>query len=198
MVTVVPSTVTELQKVSCGRPEALGDHRRHHGHARVGRLAAEDDQVGVAALDRRGQRQGGGHGVRAVQAVVDDVHAGVGAHRQRLADGVGGLGRTHGQDDHLAAVRLDQPQGLLDRVLVDLIHHGVHRAAVQRVVGGAERLLRPAVRDLLHTDNDLHGRVVDLSHRPEHPRGAPVASSFDPLGESAARRHILPAGNKCC
>ena len=63
--------------------------------------------------------------------------------------------REHGD---LAALRLFDLQRLFDGVLVELVHDAVDALAVDGLVVGAELLLGPRVGDLLHADDDVHGR----------------------------------------
>ena len=69
-----------------------------------------------------------------MQRLVSDVDRLVRAHRERLADRVGGPVRADGHHGDLAALRLLDQQSLLDGALVDLVEHGVGRLTVQRVV----------------------------------------------------------------
>jgi hypothetical protein len=84
------------------------------------------------------------------------VYGLVRAHRQRLADRLGRPLRAHRQDGDLAAVGLLEPERLLHRVLVDLVHHRVDRLAVQRVVRLGQPALRPGVGHLLDQYDDVH------------------------------------------
>ena len=112
-------------------------------------------------LDRRQrlrQRVRRREGVGPVQRWVDDVHRLVCAHRQGLADRLDRLVRAHREHGDLAAaLGLFDLQGLFDGVLVELVHHTVDAFAVDGLVG-AEFLLGPRVGDLLHADDDVHGR----------------------------------------
>jgi hypothetical protein len=110
----------------------------------VGGLVTGDHQLG--ALDgaqRTRQRPSGLDDVGAVQPVVDQVDGLVGAHRQRLADRLGGPLRSGGQHGHrsLGAVGglfLPDEQRLFDGAFVDLVQHGVGGLAVQRPVAVRE------------------------------------------------------------
>ena len=75
-----------------------------------------------------------------------DVHALVGAHLQGLLDGVGGLVGADRQDGDLTLAGLDDLEGLLDGVLVELGQQAVDVLAVGRVVGCVERALGLGVR----------------------------------------------------
>ena len=136
----------------------LGQHRRDDAGPGVGRLAAEDDQVVADPPEHVGHGGGGTQDVGPGQGVIDQVHSLVGAHRQRLADGLGGARRTHREDRDAALVRFGDPQAFLDRVLVEFVRHGVGRVPVESGVRSLERALRPGVRHLLHTDDDVHVR----------------------------------------
>src|SRR5262249_1862545 len=73
-------------------------------------------------------------------------------------DRLAGLFRAHGQDGHLAAVRLGQAEPFLDRVLIELVDDPVDRRAVEPRVVGPKRALSPRVGDLLDADDDVHDR----------------------------------------
>ena len=133
----------------------IGGHRAADA---VGGLVAGDDQLG--ALDgaqRARQRPAGLDHVGAVQAVVLEVDGLVGAHRQRLADRLGGALGTGGQHGHraVAALALLDLQRLFDRALVDLVQHRVGGLTVQRVIAVSQLALRPGVWDLLDQDHDV-------------------------------------------
>ena len=89
-----------------------------------------------------------------MDGVVDDVNTLVGTHLQRLADGVGGVGRADGQDRDLALAGLDDLQRLLDGVLVELGQQAVDTFTVDGVVG-VELSVCGGVWDVLHRDNDV-------------------------------------------
>src|SRR5690606_3468617 len=71
------------------------------------------------------------------------------------ADRFGGLLRTHGEQGHLTAVSLSQPQRLLDGVLVHLINDVVGRVAVDGVVP-PQRPLGAGVGHLLDEYRDAY------------------------------------------
>ena len=84
-----------------GQPEVFGDDGRDRAAGTVAGRIAGDDQLG--ALDgaqRASQGPAGLDHVRAVQAGVEQVHTLVGAHRERLADGLAGFLRAGGQHGH--------------------------------------------------------------------------------------------------
>ena len=85
-----------------------------------------------------------------------------------LRIGVGGLVRAHGEDGHLTAVGLLDRQRLLDRVLVELVDDAVGGLAVERLVVGPQLALGRRVGDLLHADDDVHGRWPTSRVRVRH------------------------------
>jgi hypothetical protein len=107
-------------------------------------------------------------GVGAGQAVIQQVHRLVRAHRQRLADRFGRVLRAHGQDRDLGLVPrgplgLGDLQAFLDGVLVKLVDQPVHRRAVQRAIR-LELAFGPGIWHLLDAHDDVHRR-----HRPPRP-----------------------------
>ena len=96
-----------------------------------------------------------------MQRVVNDVDAVVGTHLQPLAHALDGLLRADRQHGHWALVCAAQAfldlQRLFDRVLVELVDHGVGRITIEGVVCRIELLLGPRVGHLLHAHDDLHG-----------------------------------------
>src|SRR6266508_2199187 len=84
----------------------------------------------------------------------------VAAHRQRLAQAVGGLGRPHREDDDLGGLAaLDDSLRLLDGVLVQLGQPALYLVAVNREVVG-ETPGRGRLRNVLDRDDDLHERLL--------------------------------------
>jgi hypothetical protein len=151
-----------VQVGDAGHIQALREHRRDHAHRGVGGGHAGEDQVEAQPLDGPGQDQGGAQRVGAGDTLVADVDRPVTAHRQGLAQGALGFVGADGQISDLGVdPGFDDPQGLLDRVLVQLGQQRVDRLAV----GGAVRL-EPAVGggvgDVLHADDDLHGGLRSL------------------------------------
>ena len=129
---VVPSTVSLRSCVTCGRPRYSA---RIAGTTPQRPSVASLPAMTVRALDgpiALGEHLGG-RSVRAVQCLVVDVHRLVGAHGERLADGLGGAAGTDGDHGDLAAVGLLEQQRLLDRTLVDLVEDGVGGLTIQGV-----------------------------------------------------------------
>jgi hypothetical protein len=108
-----------------------------------------------------------------VDRLVGDVHRLVGAHRQRLADRVGGRVRADRQDGDLAALRLLEGQRLLDGVLVHLVDDVVGRGAGDGVVRRVQLALTARVGDLLDKNDDVHR--VDLPQERVQDAGCPPA-----------------------
>ena len=73
--------------------------------------SASSARIGVDERGRRRDRI-------PVRAVGLEVDGALDADGHRVAQLVGGLGRAEGHDDGLAAVRLDEPDRLLDRALL--------------------------------------------------------------------------------
>src|SRR6476469_8283099 len=141
-----------------GQAQVLGDDGRNRTADAVGGLIACDDQLGALdSAERAGQRPTGLHHVGPVQTVVEHVYGLVGAHRQRLADRLGGALGSGGQHGHrrIAAFPLLDQQRLFDSALVDLVEHGVGGLAVKGEVAVGQLPFRPRVRDLLDQDHDV-------------------------------------------
>ena len=164
------------------QPQHLGDHRRHRRRPPVRRLVAGQHQVHVPdGADHAGQRPRRADRVRAGQGLVGQVHRRVGAHRQRLADRLGGPVRAHRHDGHRAAVGLLELQRLLDGALVDLVEHRVGGVPVQGTVrpatGARSRCRAPACTERRCSSDpfDLLGptpgpRRVHKCYQPVSPR----------------------------
>ena len=122
-------------------------------------------------------------------------------------------------DGDLAAVRFLDAQGLLDPVLVHLVHDVLDVLAVGRLVRGVELLLRPGVGHLLDGHDDVHAsglrwHFFSWPGRLAAPRGAAVRhcdvlirnvplradpvklprGSQEPATGSREGRHSSPAG----
>ncbi len=159
-------------------PEPIGDGGPEHGAVAVAGLLPEQHEVGRLALERHGERVARRHEVRPGCGVVGDEDRPVGAHRERLAQRLERLLGPEGEHDDLAALRLLEPERLLD---------GVHVGGVQRALAASlepagrvvEPLHRGCIGNLLHADDDLH--EVDSSAARERggavPGGARGASS---------------------
>ena len=107
----------------------------------------------AAAITRIGRRQ-----VGALERRIGDEHAALGAHRERLAHRLGGVGGGHRQDRHLPAVRLDELQRGLERVLVVAVDDGRRGGTVEPEVGAGQAFgARGRVGNGLGQDEDLHG-----------------------------------------
>ena len=131
--------------------------------ARVGRLVAEDDQVevgsgGALGLDRvedRGRRR-----LRIPLLVADDeMDRAVDAERHRVAELLLRLGRPEREHDGLAAVRLDEPHGLLDPALLVRADREAEVLGRDRLLVGREHDLPAGHRDALDADQDVHERI---------------------------------------
>ncbi len=128
------------------KAQVLGDDGRNGTGAAVGGLVAGDDQLD--ALDLTESSSQGVRrldGVGAVEGRVVEVDGLVGAHGQRLADGIGRAIGTGGEHGDLATVALLDEQSLFDGPLVDLVEHGVRSFAVEGVVAVGELALGPRV-----------------------------------------------------
>ncbi len=122
----------------------------------VDRLLADDDQAGLFgfghALDDLGDSE------RLDLIVGLDQDRPVGAHGERGAQRLFGLGRTDRDDDHfLGLAGFLQPQRLLDGDLVERVHRHLH---IGKLDARAIRLhadLHVVVDNPLHGDENLHG-----------------------------------------
>ena len=75
----------------------------------------------MLAAARLGQHRADGHRVGVAERGVLDVDGSIGAARQRFTQDLRGARRAGRADDDLAAVRLAEPQRLLERVRVRLV-----------------------------------------------------------------------------
>ena len=125
-------------------------------HARTGLHRAD-------ASDGGRERMRGDHDVGAGQVVIAHHDAGVGAHLQGAADGLLGILGTHGQGHDLAPQLLDEADGGLDRILVELVEDIVLAADEAGVLQAAFGL---HVRDVLDADHDFHAHKIAISGRP--------------------------------
>jgi len=95
-----------------------------------------------------------------VDRLVADVDTLVGAHLEGLLHRVGGLRGPDGQDGDLPLALLDQLEGGLDGVLVELGQEPVHALPVGRAVGLVEGAVGLGVRHVLDAHDDVHGRPL--------------------------------------
>ena len=140
--------------------QVLGDDGRDRAADTVGGLVAGDDQVdALDGAQRAGQRPAGLDHVGAVQAVVLEVDGLVGAHRQRLADRLGGALGAGGQDGDraLVAVRSFSLISSASSTARSLISSSTASAASRSSVKSpsVQLALRPRVRDLFDQDHDV-------------------------------------------
>ena len=174
-----------------GQVEQLGDRRRQQRRQRVEPRHAGDHEVdrllGAQVPDRGGQHARRADGVGAADRVVEHVHGLLRAQLQAAAHGVGGVVGTDGQRDDRAAGRLDERDGRLERVLVELVDGAVTPVAHHAVVR-ADGPLRLDVRDMLHAHDDPHPRKVTR-------RGGPRPTPVSPAGNTpvARRARTVPA-----
>ena len=85
-------------------------------------LQAGEDEVEPLVRHRRAERLGDHERVGAGERVALDVDRAVGAARQRLAQHLRDARGPGRADDHFAAVLFLEPQRLLERVGVGLVH----------------------------------------------------------------------------
>ena len=78
------------------------------------------------------------------------------ADRHRLAQLVGRLLGSEGQDRARAAVGLDDPDGLLDRAFLVRADREAQVAGIDRLLVGGQRDLPGRRRDALDADEDVH------------------------------------------
>ena len=87
-----------------------------------------------------------------------DVQRAIGAARERLANHLLHARRAGRAHHHLAAVLLAQPQALLERIRVRLVHLVTDILVANPGLVVVETRLPLAGRNLLDTDSDFHGR----------------------------------------
>src|SRR5690606_9042531 len=118
----------------------------------------------------------------AAESIVEHVDGGVGAHRERLAQRVGGTLWPHRERNYLAVfVVVFVLQRHLEGALVDLVDDRVRGLAVEQPCFGVEHTLTPRIGHLLHQCNDLHGtpvvRQLFLGYLPQDEAPAVTESS---------------------
>ena len=91
------------------------------GQAEVIGLQASADEVKLLPANRLRHQTGGGIAVQPGERILLNVNGPVGALSQRLADDLLDAPRTDARDHDLAPVLFFQPQGLFQRVLVEVL-----------------------------------------------------------------------------
>ena len=175
--------------------QPLGQQRRHDRHLGVGGLRTAEHEVVLQLRQRGGDHRAGLHRARAVDGVVDDVHGLVRAHRQGLADGVGGRVGADGQDGDLAALPVAHQQRLLDGVLVHLVDDVVGRGAGDGVVRRVQLALTARVGDLLDKNDDVHARTFLRGVQDADTGSAWLRSWMLLAGNAAATGRLGDAGH---
>ena len=141
-----------------GHLQVVGHDRADRVALAVGRLLAEQDEVGRLGLEHLRQRVAGGGHVGPGERVVGQVHRAVGAERHGLVERAAGLRRGHGHGDDLVDLRraaLANLHGGLDGVGVELVERGLARA-VEAPRAWVHALLDCCVGHLFDEDADLH------------------------------------------
>ena len=111
-----PSTV-ELCDLRDQRPaKPVGDGGPEDGAVGVARLLAEEDEIGLLALERLREHVARRHEVGARGRIVGDEQRPVGPHRERLAQRVDGLRGPDEATTTSPSLRLLDPERLLDGV----------------------------------------------------------------------------------
>src|SRR5204862_4986927 len=127
--------------------------RPEDGAVGVGRLLAEEDELGLLARERAREDLARGDEIGAGRSLVADEDGAVGAHGERLAERVGGPLRADRDDDHLVVAVALQPQRLLDGVRVEVVERSLTRP-VEALRAGIDPAL--SLRDVLDADSNLH------------------------------------------
>src|SRR4051795_5347897 len=97
-----------------------GDRWGHDPTHAVGGTDAGEAHVELELPKRRGEHRSGRYGTRATERGVRDEDSAMCAHRQRLAECLGSVGRSHRQqcDLTVTAGRLDELERGLEDILV--------------------------------------------------------------------------------
>ena len=155
----------------------------------VGGLVAEEDEVERPALrlvgaDRRDDRRGDALRIPLVLA-GDEVDRAIDAERHRLAQLLDRLRRPEAQRDGLAAVRLDEPHGLLHAALLVRADGEAEVLRVERLRVVGEQDAPAGQRHALDADEELHARILAFS-------GSKIgARACDRHGDREELGHVL-------
>ena len=147
--------------------QLLGDLRANLGRIAVDGLTAAHDDVVILHTDGGdgcGQNLRGGICIGAAELTGRHQHTLVRAHGHQLTQHARCGGRTHGDDDDLAARGVLELQGGLHGVHVVRVGDRLHGRTVQSAVR-IHRHLAGGIGNLLDTNNDLHV-VSSSSYRP--------------------------------
>jgi len=139
------------------RREGGGQHRREAVERRHPRHDEVDGLLGVESARRGGEHASGRKGVRSRDRLVRDPNRPVGSELKGLANRRDRVGPPDGDGDDLAPVLLDEADGGLDRVLVQIVH-SVVRAPGHAAV--SERALQLEIGHVLHAHEDSHWPTV--------------------------------------
>jgi hypothetical protein len=158
------AVVFDFQLPDCRRKrqvQQLGNLRAHLTGIGVDRVASEQDEVPLTALDvpallpkGRGDRSRGGQRVGTCEQRITDEHGAVGAPCNRLSQHVDRRWRAHCEHDTLAAVRCSELDSLAHCATAVGVHLKLRMAPVERPVRTQPELL--GRRDLLHEHRDVH------------------------------------------
>jgi len=165
----------------------LGDLRGHHPGGAVERLGATDEDVEALVLDGGGDGPGRAQRIGSRERRVGDQDSALGAHRERFADGVVGLLRTHRHHRYLSAGLLSKLETLFDAVLVALVHDQLNPVTDKPVVV-TELGRGVGVGGLLHGHENVHAEILKIGrgHTDRQKRRAVWAAQIVPAG---ALRH---------
>ena len=124
-----------------GHLEVIGHDGTDRVALAIGRLLAEQHEVGRLRLEHLGERIAGRADVRPGERVVGEVHRAVGSEGDGLVERAARLGGRHGHGDYLLDVdgaTLADLHGCLDGVSVELVRRGLARA-VEALEAGSMR-----------------------------------------------------------